>query len=54
MKSSSSNGSNGDSSALGNIEHVSAPMCKNRAFDHILRAMPGVDGVLDDVCRVPE
>lgn len=33
--------------ALGNIEHVIVLMFENRSFDHILGAMPGVDGVLD-------
>jgi hypothetical protein len=34
-------------SAVGNIEHVIVLMFENRSFDHILGAMPGVDGVLD-------
>jgi phospholipase C len=34
-------------SALGNITHVIVLMFENRSFDHLLGAMPGVDGVLD-------
>ena len=35
------------SSALQNIQHVIVLMFENRSFDHLLGAMPGVDGVLD-------
>jgi phospholipase C len=34
-------------SALSNIQHVIVLMFENRSFDHLLGAMPGVDGVLD-------
>jgi phospholipase C len=34
-------------SALTNIQHVIVLMFENRSFDHLLGAMPGVDGVLD-------
>ncbi|HEV7878859.1 MAG TPA: alkaline phosphatase family protein [Bradyrhizobium sp.] len=33
--------------ALANIQHVVVLMFENRSFDHLLGAMPGVDGVLD-------
>lgn len=33
--------------ALGNITNVIVLMFENRSFDHLLGAMPGVDGVLD-------
>lgn len=35
------------SSALPNIQHVIVLMFENRSFDHLLGAMPGVDGVFD-------
>jgi len=47
VSSSSKNGPASGSSAVGNIEHVVVLMFENRSFDHILGAMPGVDGVLD-------
>ena len=47
MNTSSNNASNAGFSAIGNIEHVIVLMFENRSFDHILGAMPGVDGVLD-------
>lgn len=47
MSSSSKKGPTRGSSAVGNIEHVVVLMFENRSFDHILGAMPGVDGVLD-------
>ncbi len=47
MNSSSNNTPTGGTSAVGNIEHVIVLMFENRSFDHILGAMPGVDGVLD-------
>jgi phospholipase C len=47
MSTSSNNESTGESSAVGNIKHVIVLMFENRSFDHILGAMPGVDGVLD-------
>ena len=34
-------------SALANIKHVIVLMFENRSFDHLLGAMPGVDGVFD-------
>src|SRR3954464_14432247 len=34
-------------SAVGNIANVIVLMFENRSFDHLLGAMPGVDGVLD-------
>jgi phospholipase C len=34
-------------SALPNIQHVIVLMFENRSFDHLLGAMPGVDGVFD-------
>src|ERR1700750_2055182 len=34
-------------SALANIKHVIVVMFENRSFDHLLGAMPGVDGVFD-------
>lgn len=41
-------------SALANIRHVIVLMFENRSFDHILGAMPGVDGVLDKNGAKPE
>jgi phospholipase C len=41
-------------SALPNIKHVIVLMFENRSFDHILGAMPGVDGVLDDNGAKPD
>jgi len=39
-------------SAIGNIAHVIVLMFENRSFDHLLGAMPGVDGVLDPAGNV--
>jgi phospholipase C len=39
-------------SALDNIAHVIVLMFENRSFDHLLGAMPGVDGVLDPCGKV--
>ena len=47
MNSSSINAANDCPSAVENIKHVIVLMFENRSFDHILGAMPGVDGVLD-------
>jgi phospholipase C len=47
MRSSSNSAPTSGTSAVGNIEHVIVLMFENRSFDHILGAMPGVDGVLD-------
>lgn len=47
MSPSSDNTPTSGTSAVGNIEHVIVLMFENRSFDHILGAMPGVDGVLD-------
>ena len=48
MNSSNKNGSNGDSTAAGKIEHVVVLMFENRSFDHILGAMHGVNGLLGE------
>lgn len=42
-----SSGQSSAASALGNITNVIVLMFENRSFDHLLGAMPGVDGVLD-------
>jgi len=47
MNFSSNNKPNAGFSAIGAIEHVIVLMFENRSFDHLLGAMPGVDGVLD-------
>jgi|GEM_PF-2031381 len=47
MDFSSNNKPNAGFSAIGAIEHVIVLMFENRSFDHLLGAMPGVDGVLD-------
>src|SRR5262245_20545838 len=39
-------------SALSNITNVIVLMFENRSFDHLLGAMPGVDGVLDQATPV--
>jgi phospholipase C len=41
-------------SALPNIQHVIVLMFENRSFDHLLGAMPGVDGVLDENGAKPD
>ncbi|MFY9223530.1 MAG: alkaline phosphatase family protein [Blastocatellia bacterium] len=41
------NNSTSQPSALDNIKHVIVLMFENRSFDHLLGAMPGVNGVLD-------
>lgn len=47
MTSNSQSSSAGQDSALQNIRRVIVLMFENRSFDHLLGAMPGVDGVLD-------
>ncbi|MBR0851718.1 hypothetical protein JQ543_28540 [Bradyrhizobium diazoefficiens] len=47
-----SSGQDPAGSAVGNIANVIVLMFENRSFDHLLGAMPGVDGVLDDLGKV--
>ncbi len=47
-----SSGQPSAASALGNITNVIVLMFENRSFDHLLGAMPGVDGVLDPSGKV--
>lgn len=42
-----SSGQPSPATALGNITNIVVLMFENRSFDHLLGAMPGVDGVLD-------
>ncbi|MFY9223511.1 MAG: alkaline phosphatase family protein, partial [Blastocatellia bacterium] len=52
MSSTNENNSTSQVSALDNIKHVIVLMFENRSFDHILGAMPGVNGVLDGTGNV--
>ncbi len=47
MTSPSANNASAQTSAVANIQNVIVLMFENRSFDHLLGAMPGVDGVLD-------